>query len=125
MAAVETAIVMPLLLLLLFGIVDMGRLLQQYIQLTEAAREGARYGALNSSVTVVKAKVGQIAGTSALIYPTTSVCTGSSGVGTDAKVVVARTFAPITPMVGLVNMVGSGPMNTIVITATGVMSCVG
>lgn len=42
---VELAVVTPLLLLLIAGVVDLGRSFQTYIVLTNAAREGARTGA--------------------------------------------------------------------------------
>lgn len=41
---VEFAILLPLLLLLVFGAVDLGRLFHAYITISNAAREGARYG---------------------------------------------------------------------------------
>jgi Flp pilus assembly protein TadG len=41
---VEFAIILPLLLLLVFGAVDLGRLFHAYITISNAAREGARYG---------------------------------------------------------------------------------
>ncbi len=44
--AVEFALVLPLLLLLVFGIIDFGRALNAQITLTQAAREGARLEAL-------------------------------------------------------------------------------
>ena len=40
----EFAIVLPLLLLLVFGLLDLGRLFHALITITNAAREGARYG---------------------------------------------------------------------------------
>jgi Flp pilus assembly protein TadG len=40
---VETAIVLPILLLFLAAVVDFGRAFDAYIVLTNAAREGARY----------------------------------------------------------------------------------
>ena len=40
---VETALLLPVLLMILVGIVDIGRAYYSYIQLTNAAREGARY----------------------------------------------------------------------------------
>ncbi|WP_269748452.1 TadE/TadG family type IV pilus assembly protein [Actinoplanes awajinensis] len=125
-AALETAIVMPVLLLIMFGIIDMGRMLQQFIQLTEAAREGARLGALNGSVTDVKTKISGIVGTSVtLTYTTATVCTAGSGIGTDSKIVVQRSYDPITPLIALVQVVGGQNMATITLSATGVMSCVG
>ncbi|WP_436521360.1 TadE/TadG family type IV pilus assembly protein [Actinoplanes sp. HUAS TT8] len=126
-AALETAIVMPVVLLILFGIIDMGRLLQQYIQLTEAAREGARLGALNGTVALVQAKVNGIVGTTAApsVTQTITICAANSQAGTDAKVVLTRPYTPITPMVALVKLVGGQTMGTITMSATGVMSCVG
>ena len=44
---VETAVVFPLLVLLLAAIIDFGRAFDAYIILTNAAREGARFGATN------------------------------------------------------------------------------
>lgn len=42
---VEMALMLPLLLLLVFGIIEFGRILNASIMVTSAAREGARYGA--------------------------------------------------------------------------------
>lgn len=45
-AAVEFALVLPILIMLIFGIIDFGRMLNARITITEAAREGARAAAL-------------------------------------------------------------------------------
>ena len=47
---IEFAIAIPLLLLILFGVVDLGRLFHSAITITNAARVGARYGALRSDI---------------------------------------------------------------------------
>lgn len=44
--AVEMALVTPLLVALVFGIIDFGRIFNAEIQLSQAAREGARIAAL-------------------------------------------------------------------------------
>lgn len=44
---VELALVLMLLFLILAGLVDLGRALNAYIVVTNAAREGARYGSLH------------------------------------------------------------------------------
>jgi len=48
-AAVEMALVMPLLILMIMGIIDFGRIFNGEIQLSQAAREGARIAALGTS----------------------------------------------------------------------------
>ena len=55
---VETAVVFPILILLLAAIVDFGRAFDVYIVLTNAAREGARWGSVNPELT--EAQVEQI-----------------------------------------------------------------
>ncbi len=44
-SAVEFALVVPLLLMLLFGIISTGLVFSDHLSATNAAREGARYGA--------------------------------------------------------------------------------
>lgn len=46
----ETAIMITILLMLMFGIVDLGRVLFTESNLVSAAREGARYGAVDQSM---------------------------------------------------------------------------
>ena len=58
-AAVEMALVMPLLILMVMGIIDFGRIFNGEIQLSQAAREGARIAALGTpdyDVTAVTAR---------------------------------------------------------------------
>jgi Flp pilus assembly protein TadG len=44
---VEMAIVAPILIVVLAAIIDMGRAIDVFISITNAAREGARYGSLH------------------------------------------------------------------------------
>jgi Flp pilus assembly protein TadG len=44
---VEFAIILPLLLLIIFGVIDLGRAFYTSVVLSNAAREGARFAALN------------------------------------------------------------------------------
>ena len=48
---VELAMLLPILLLILLGIIDLGRVFNAYIVITNAAREGVRYGSLYPSDT--------------------------------------------------------------------------
>lgn len=49
----ETAIMISILLMLMFGIVDLGRVLFTENNLVSAAREGARFGAVDQSLLTV------------------------------------------------------------------------
>ena len=60
-AIVEFALVLPLLLILLFGVIDFGRALQTYITINNASREGARLGAINPDADI-EGKVRDAAG---------------------------------------------------------------
>lgn len=65
-AAVEFALVVPLLLLLLFGLITTGLTVSDHLSATNAVREGARYGAsadassANSWATSVRDRVKQV-----------------------------------------------------------------
>jgi Flp pilus assembly protein TadG len=48
-AVIEMALTLPLLLLVVFGIIDFGFMFQRYESVTNAAREGARLGVLQGS----------------------------------------------------------------------------
>lgn len=56
-AMVELAIIMPLLLLLVFGIVEFGRIYSAYITVNHASREGARAAAVGTDDPGTKAVV--------------------------------------------------------------------
>lgn len=55
-AAVEFAIVLPLLMTLLFGIIEMGFVMNRWITVTHAAREGVRQLAIGDTVASAEAK---------------------------------------------------------------------
>ena len=48
LAAVEAALVLPVVLLFLVAVVDLGRLAKVDDSLTNAARDGAQYGSANT-----------------------------------------------------------------------------
>ena len=48
---VELALMLPLLLLILAGIADLGRAFHDYIIITNVAREGARYASLHANLS--------------------------------------------------------------------------
>lgn len=58
-AMVEMAIVLPILLLLMMGIVDLGRVFSSYLVITNASREGAREAALGYSDDIIRERVAE------------------------------------------------------------------
>ena len=108
-ALVEFALVVPILLILVFGIIDFGLYFYNDLQLTQVARDAARY-----------ASVGNVAEASASIGNATLVSTTITGQtidpaspGNEASVVLTATYTALTPLPGLV-----GIGNTLTINAT-------
>jgi Flp pilus assembly protein TadG len=53
-ATVELALVLPVLLLILFGIMEFGRVFSAYLVITNAAREGARQAAIGANNSTIE-----------------------------------------------------------------------
>jgi Flp pilus assembly protein TadG len=126
-AAVEFALVVPILLLLLFGIIEFGRVYNAQIELSGAAREGVRVMAIQNSPTAARAATRQGAPslnpalTDSQISiltngPDPSSCLGAPG-ATNPTVTVTATY----PLTFLTGMFGNG----ITITGKSVMQCGG
>ncbi|MDD2433344.1 MAG: TadE/TadG family type IV pilus assembly protein [Clostridia bacterium] len=56
-ALVEMALLLPLLLLLLFGIIEFGRVMSASFIVTHGAREGARYGAVGATDSEIVTRI--------------------------------------------------------------------
>jgi Flp pilus assembly protein TadG len=108
-AMVEMAIALPVLIMLFLGMIDFGRAVFLYNNLTNAAREGARYGAAlidPAQLTVanvtarVESRIQDFSGVPATtgkvqVTVPASTCTG------DCKVnvrIVNYPFTPLTPL---------------------------
>jgi len=123
---IEFALVFPMLLLVMLGIIDFGLLFQRYEVLTNAAREGARvavlpgYGAADVQNRVAQyLTAGGLTGTVTVPTPvtTTSNIGGSCMTLTTVTANYPHTFLFLGPIVGL--MGGSGFVNkTLSATAT-------
>lgn len=123
-AAVEFALLLPMLLLLLFGIIDFGRALNAQITLTQAAREGARLAALGKSNVVSGTQAAAIGLTGVGVTVTPSpTCPANAGPGVNATVKVTYTFTFVTPVAAISGLFGSTWGSTMNLSATGVMPC--
>jgi Flp pilus assembly protein TadG len=95
---VEAALVIPLLLIILVGVIDMGRAYFTYITMIGAAREGARWGVTHPSDTSgMCGKVTAEAQGNGIVDPTAWTCTPTPGgaSGSPVRVTVQTTFRTI------------------------------
>lgn len=123
--AVEFALLLPILLLLAFGIIDFGRALNAQITLTQAAREGARLEALGQPAAAVTSRAqSAAAGLSGVTVTIVSSCAPGAGPAANADVTAGYQFSFVTPVGAIAAMFGGGgfgaPIN---LTGTGVMPC--
>jgi Flp pilus assembly protein TadG len=120
--AVEFALLLPILLLIAFGIIDFGRALNAQITLTQAAREGARLAALNQPNVVSRTQAAAV-GLSPVSVSVTS-CPPGAGQGVNAAVVTSYSFSFVTPVGAIAGVFGgSGFGSPITLSAHGVMPC--
>ena len=123
---VEFALVLPILLVIIFGLMEMGRLLLAYSSVTTASRQGARYGSTvgdNGSgtpryldcpgITAEALKAGRWGGLTAgditITYYSASsgtrtcdtVAASDIGWGDRVEVRAVVTFETIVPLVGI------------------------
>lgn len=125
-AAVEFALVLPLLLLLIFGLIDFGRALNEQIVLTQAAREGARVAALGGTDAVGRTRTA--ASPLSDVDVTVRACPAVPGQADDAQVVARHDFDFITPIGMIADLITAGDSDvgaTITLTGRGVMRCLG
>ncbi|MFM8446971.1 MAG: TadE/TadG family type IV pilus assembly protein [Candidatus Nanopelagicaceae bacterium] len=134
---VEFALVVPLLLTLVFGITDFGRLFYANLSITSASREGARYSSLMSGgasiadiSTIVYAsapnacRVAQLSACAHVTVapsPTLKVCDRNIS-NENTEVTVTTPFVWTLP-VG--KLFGGSSTNRSTLSAKGVMLCVG
>lgn len=95
-ALVETAIVMPVIVLMLFGILDAGRIFSTWIVINNASREGARAGAVRQSTGQITTAALNAA-SSLSPAPSVAVTNAQGTSGTSVTVLVSTNVSMITP----------------------------
>lgn len=137
LAAVEFAIVAPVLLLLMLGVAEFGRALFQYNTLAKAVRDAARYYSVNAFVgsTTTEDATAKIRAANLVQYgnrdgagdlllpggaPVVTASTATDGTGTYVTVSASYTFTflPGDPLAGLFGWFGSTLANPLVLTST-------
>ena len=122
-AAIEFALLFPLLMLIVFGIIDFGRALNAQITLTQAAREVARLDALGEP-NVQSQTQAAATGLSPVTVQVTA-CPPGAAPTVNAEVDVSYQFNFVTPIGVIAGLIGgSGGLGSpVTLTATGVMPC--
>jgi Flp pilus assembly protein TadG len=116
-AVIEFALVLPLLLLLVFGITEFGRAWMTKNILTSAAREGCRMAVVTDpDVPLVESRVGEVCA-AGRVTPNTVTVTGPDPADIDRRVTVTVT-ADFVVIPGTILGTFSG---TIPLSATAVM----
>lgn len=132
---VEFALVLPLILLLIMGVIDLGRGIFAFNEVSNAARAGGRTGIVNQTFSDIRARAAQqaialgipasapascpatggpppaSAGICVVILEpdgTVGPCSTTPAIGCLVVVSVKTTFTALTPMVG--NIVGPRPL---------------
>jgi Flp pilus assembly protein TadG len=117
-AAVEFALVLPVLMLIVFGIIDFGRMLNARITLSQAAHEGARAAAVvdgDEALAVITTVMGSMA--AGMAPPAVTACEAGEN---EASVTVTYRFSYVTPLAVLG---GFGDDDGMTMTATAVVPC--
>ena len=127
--AVEFALILPIFLVLVLGIAEMGRAFNIQVSLTEAAREAARYAAIHNAETSYSNANAQDAGVAAApsvaLTPSNIGITFTSGTTCSSTANAVATVTYSTPwMTGFPSLIPGMP-STLSIQGKGVMRCGG
>lgn len=99
-ALVEMALVLTILLLLLAGIIEFGRVFSAQLIVSHASREGARLGVINPDDTVIAARAKDAAGALDTTKVTVTISASSRERGEQLTVQVEYPVAIIMPFIG-------------------------
>ena len=119
--AVEMAVLLPLLLLILIGTMEFGRVFNVQNSLTQAAREGARHAAINYNKSTLDVEGTAIAAAPSLNGLAMTVTDNASACTSGADVEVT-TSVNLPSLSGFLDAGGLFPMT---LTGVGVMRCGG
>ena len=111
-AVVEFALVLPVLVLLLMGMMQFGLLFHEYLLVTHAAREGARVATLGGT----DAEIVSAVNVAAASVPDTTIVPSARVRGSPVTITVTRHVALIAPMFSVLF-----PQNPVPVSGTSIM----
>ena len=111
-AAIEFAILLPLLLMLVLGTIEFGRAYNAQITLTNAARDGVRVMAIANDPAGAKTAAKNAAASVSTTIPTSDVTLSTNACSTGAQVTLTIKYklSTITGIAGPFPMTGKGVM---------------
>ena len=104
-ALVEFALVIPLLIAIMLGIIDMGRAISAYGTVSEAARTAARVAIVDQNVTAIQTavtgdpRIAWLGLTAANVPAPNYSCTAPYSLGCVVTTTVTYQFQPLTPLI--------------------------
>jgi Flp pilus assembly protein TadG len=104
----EFALVLPVFMLLIFGIVDFGMGFHTWITVTNSAREGARLGAVRGTEAEIVQRVHDTADTLDAANMTVMVTNARGDSGESIVVDVDYEYTLITPLDNILGLVSGG-----------------
>jgi hypothetical protein len=122
---VEFALALPILVLLLVGLFDLGRAVFAFNTVSNAAREGARIAIIDQNESDIDTRAMQRGVTLGLVADDVDVtyekgdgsaCPSPYALGCQAVVTVTHTYVPATPIIGNI----TGPISISASTRMGV-----
>ena len=106
---VEMALVLPIFLLIIFGMLDLGRAVYAYNTISNSSRAGARVAIVNQTTSAIQAEaisqsvaLGVTAGQVSISYlqPTTSAtCPSPISIGCRVSITVTDQWTAVTPVI--------------------------
>lgn len=109
---VEFVLVLPIFLVLVFGIVDFGMGIHAWLTITSASREGARLGSVQASAAEIESKVRSVTGTLDQDKLTVTTTNAQGPSGEAVTVDVSYQYDLITPLSSILNLVGGRTIGT-------------
>lgn len=105
--ALEFALVLPFMMLVVFGIIDMSRIYYTINEMSSAVREGARYAAVLQDPPASEADVKRVVRSMALSFGGDTLTDENITLVFDGTLVTVRAtyvFRPVTPLLDLVDL---------------------